>query len=204
MRTKLLMAIGLAAVAQSASAGPIGWEYQAMPLTLTHPEFFGGGEQQQSGAADGGWQGQPGSGQQGSDGQNGHGSLLSDDLSRSGLDDRGTQSGGQNYGQNGSSQHISTGPTDGDQNGPGQHTPTGQTDDNLVGISQGGEDLSWLSGDPAVDIADIGVVQSGAAPIAEPASLALVLSALFGAAVASRRDPYPARRYCTASSRRTR
>src|SRR6266513_5019420 len=138
----LILTIAMAAVAQSASADPISWDYQAMPLVLTHPEFFGGGEQQQSGAADGGWQGQPGSGQQDSDGQNGHGSLVSDDLSRSGLDDRGTQSDGQNYGQNGPNQHISTGQTDDGQNGPGQHTPTGQTDDGLVGTSQGGEDFS--------------------------------------------------------------
>jgi hypothetical protein len=184
----LILAIAMAAVTQTASADPINWDYQALPLVLTHPEFFGVGDQQQSGVADGGWQGQ-----QGSDGPNGHGSLLSDNLSTSRQDDGDTQSGGQNHGQN----------------GPSQHTPTGPTDDGLVGTSQGGEtsisaDFSLLSGDPAPDIANIGVVQTGAAPIPEPASLVLVLSALFGAAVASRRDPYPARRYCAASSRRNR
>jgi hypothetical protein len=79
----LILAIAMAAVAPAASANPMGWDYQALPLVLTHPEFFGGGDQQHPGATDGDWQGQ-----QGSDRQNGHGLLLSDDLSTSRAESR--------------------------------------------------------------------------------------------------------------------
>jgi hypothetical protein len=172
---RLMLAIAMAAVAQAASADPIGWDYQALPVVLAHPEFFGGGDQQQFGAADGGWQGQ-----QDSDGPNGHGSLLPDNLSTSRQDDGGTQSGGQNHGHN----------------GPDQHTWIGLTE------LTGGDTLSSGAG-ATLEIADITVVNIDAAPIPEPASLMLVLSAL-GVALASRRGRYPARRYCTASSRRNR
>jgi hypothetical protein len=211
----LVLAIALTALAQTASADPISWDYQALPLVLTHPEFFGGGDHQQPGAADGGWQGQQASdggsqGQQASDGQNGHGLLLSDDLSTSRQDDDGgTQSGGQNHGQNGPSQNgpSQNGPSQNgpSQNGPGQNITTGPTDQGFTFTSQ--EDDVSISTDflsPSNDPGDISVVQTGAAPISEPASFMLVLSALLGVALASSRDRYPARRYCTASSRRNR
>ena len=174
-----MLAFAIVVVAQSASASPMAWPDEVMPLVLTHPEFFGIGDGQWSGGAEANRQGHPGLG-----GSGGDDSLLYDPLSTSQQDDGVGQSGGAGQGQNYPG-----------QNGPGHHGPPGPTDEGFAWISPGSEtpnsaDL-FSTNDVTFDTADADVVQTGAAPIPEPTSFELVMFAFLGFVVASLHDRYP-------------